>query len=180
MGGYTRDACVIGICQEHNKTFQYIIDKSKMESNYDDDKPFRKINMDGTPLLKILRQMPKGALLHAHFPAMVDWRALLNNLISDPSLKDQIYYLSDASVVPNKTSFGKDAVWNAPYNAAPLPNTLTVFPRFPEGKAPLGWSRLTQPAADIIGNILSSSTSWPELEHNTELTWSLIKHEGVF
>jgi adenosine deaminase CECR1 len=136
---------------------------------------FVKSDVDKGPLLKLLRGMPKGALLHAHFPAMVDWYTLFDALLNDDVMKGKLYFLSDVNGV--MTGFSReDAVWNAPNNGHAKANTLTVF----TGPALAGWKQLDRASASMIANQLSSARSWPELEHNTELTWSLIKHDGVF
>jgi adenosine deaminase CECR1 len=41
-----------------------------------------KDRMEGTQLWKIIRRMPKGALLHAHMDAMVDFDYLFDVLLS--------------------------------------------------------------------------------------------------
>ncbi|KAI5926965.1 adenosine/AMP deaminase [Camillea tinctor] len=45
-----------------------------------------KERMEGTKLWKIVRQMPKGALLHAHMDAMVDFDYLFDVLLKTPGM----------------------------------------------------------------------------------------------
>ena len=45
-----------------------------------------KERMEGTRLWRIVRQMPKGALLHAHMDAMVDFEYILGELIKLPGM----------------------------------------------------------------------------------------------
>lgn len=45
-----------------------------------------KEQMQTTTLWKIIRKMPKGALLHAHMDAMVDFDFLLNLLLHTPGI----------------------------------------------------------------------------------------------
>ena len=45
-----------------------------------------KEKMESTKLWKIIRKMPKGALLHAHMDAMVDFNYLFNVLLSEPGM----------------------------------------------------------------------------------------------
>lgn len=45
-----------------------------------------KQRMEQTKLWKIVRRMPKGALLHAHMDAMVDFEFLINKLLTMPGM----------------------------------------------------------------------------------------------
>lgn len=45
-----------------------------------------KEKMEKTKLWQIIRKMPKGALLHAHMDAMVDFDYLFNVLLEEPGM----------------------------------------------------------------------------------------------
>lgn len=45
-----------------------------------------KERMEGTKLWKIVRQMPKGTLLHAHMDAMVDFEFIIEELLKSPGM----------------------------------------------------------------------------------------------
>lgn len=174
LDAYNRDneCSAQNVCREQNITFQMLVAASK---DAIDATMFMKRNVDTTPLFKVLKGMPKGALLHAHFPAMVDWGTFFTALLGDVIIGKHICFISNVNNV--RTDIPKeDFTWNCPYNGHAKANTLSVFP----GPPPEGWTRLDRTSADIISNQLSSARSWPELEHNTELIWSLIKHDGVF
>ena len=56
-----------------------------------------KDRMEKTELWKIVKKMPKGALLHAHFDAMVDYDFLFDTLLSTPGMH---IYCEKAIVTP--------------------------------------------------------------------------------
>lgn len=161
--------CVADVCSRQNSAFQDIVSKATVFGKYNGD---AKQQIKKTQLFKVLQCMPKGSLLHAHFPAMVDWRVYLHSLIASP-LKDSVYFLEKPGLA---LSSGSD-VWTSPNNAQPIKFTLSVFPG---GYHPPGWKLLEYTDIEVIADVLSSSRDWAMLELNAERTWSLIKHTGTF
>jgi len=79
-----------------------------------------KERMEKTRLWQIIRKMPKGALLHAHMDAMVDFDFLFNTLLSTPGMHIHCMHGISTSrefeVAPVKFRFlktetGTQAIW---------------------------------------------------------------------
>lgn len=69
--------------------------------------------MENTKLWKIIRKMPKGALLHAHMDAMVDFDFLFETLLATPGMHIHCMHAISTSqqleVAPIKFRFYKTA-----------------------------------------------------------------------
>jgi len=137
-----------------------------------------------TRLFRLLRAMPKGALLHAHFPAMVNWDLFLGEALDAPQLRGKVYYLRHPNAL--RAFVTKDPwmrrnpemrVWSAPSNFAR--DSLTVFPD-PTVPVPPGWVPLDRGTAASIARKMASSHSWGALTRNNALPWSLVKHVDGF
>lgn len=182
--------CVVDVCEGDNDLFQKLVDECG-GSDVDVDRRWTRgggvpdvPRIQKTRLFKLLHAMPKGALLHAHFPAMVDWSLFLSAVLDTPEFEGRICYLRDPEALRRFVT--GDAwlkrnpqmqVWNAPSGFTQ--NTLTILP--PSATLlPPGWELLDRDAAVAIAEQMGSSHTWKDLKHNTSLPWSLIKNVEVF
>lgn len=110
--------------------------------------------------------MPKGAVLHAHFPAMVSWSNFLYKLIE---LNEFGIYFYNPPNERELFKMGTDITFKS--------GDITAFPK--KFGAPKNWTNIKQNLDSII-KVLSSADDWKKLERVTEMTWSLIKRKGIF
>jgi adenosine deaminase CECR1 len=176
----------VEVCEEDNRLFQGLVEEccaKDAETAWTNGRGVPNVKrISNTRLFKLLRSMPKGALLHAHFPAMVDWTLLLTRVLESPELQGKIYYLRNPQLlrefISNEPWLKRNSdahVWNAPSGFTK--NTLTVFP---DAQAPPGWELLNHGTAAFIARQMSTSHSWEALRKNNSLPWSLIKNDSVF
>jgi len=180
------------VCAEENRVFRDVVEDSVRRLQKEEERGRRTwvrgvpdVSLVGaTPLFRLLRAMPKGALLHAHFPAMVGWSKFLTAVLRAPELHGKVFYLRDPralrNFVENDPYLRRDKashVWNAP--SGYTKNALTVFPDAPSDPPP-GWQLLTRSSAEYIATQMASSHSWDTLRRNNSLPWSLIKNVEVF
>lgn len=182
----------VSVCERDNAVFQEFV-RECFTGPGSEDVDSKWTNEAGVPLIpqinntrlfRLLRVMPKGALLHAHFPAMVNWRLFLSTVLETPDLRGKVYYLKDPLAlkryIHSEPSLRRDpdlSVWSAPSGYSPnARNALTVFP----GHPPPGWAPLDRVSAEAIADQMSSSHSWPALKVNKALPWSLVKNAAVF
>jgi adenosine deaminase CECR1 len=152
-----------------------------------------KARMESTKLWKIVRQMPKGALLHAHMDAMVDFDFLLDVLIKTPG----IHLMSDRPLSSPKAladaqlsfRFRKAALtegdlWSESYTPKTMILLTQVADAFPDGGRAgfLKW---------LYGRCTLSRTDAVEQHHGVDEIWkkfyacfgvsnSVIHYEPVF
>ncbi|GAW21067.1 hypothetical protein ANO14919_105800 [Xylariales sp. No.14919] len=132
-----------------------------------------KTRMESTKLWRIVRRMPKGALLHAHMDAMVDFDFLFAvlldtpgmHIVADRPLSDPAA-LNDASVKFRffKTPRTEGDIWTSSY-VAYTPIILTqAVDAFPEGGKPgfLKW---------LYNRATISRTEAVEQHHGVDHVW---------
>jgi adenosine deaminase CECR1 len=103
---------------------------------------FAKDRMEGTKLWKIVRQMPKGCLLHAHMDATVNFDFILGELMALPG----IHMSSDRSLDSSQarenaalsfrykaTDRTDGSVWTAQYRPDTYLRLTKIADEFPEG-----------------------------------------------
>ncbi|KAI1081167.1 adenosine/AMP deaminase [Whalleya microplaca] len=152
-----------------------------------------KERMEGTKLWKIVRQMPKGALLHAHMDAMVDFDYLFETLFATPGM----HILADQPLTNAKARedarllfrFHKQArtegnIWGADYKLN-TPILLTqAADAYPEGgKAGfLKWlySRCTISRTDAVSQHHGVDQIWQKFQKCFRVVNSIIHYEPIF
>jgi hypothetical protein len=160
-------------------------------------KKFLDINvMSQNPFYKLIKTMPKGILLHAHFGAMVNMIKFIDSLsIYHKDIYNNIYYVSDKQkIIDFNTLMTTIPGWNEKYKAFCVPFNLssdfiyglTYFPGNPPCE---GYIKLASISDNRIRNdIISKGTrmqnvseyDWEHLELYTGKYWSLIKNENIF
>ncbi|KAI1178598.1 adenosine deaminase-related growth factor [Nemania sp. FL0916] len=152
-----------------------------------------KTRMEATRLWKIVRRMPKGALLHAHLDAMVDFDFLFDVLLATPGmhiLSDQP--LSNDAALEGavvKFRFFKNAgtegdIWNEGY-VAMTPVLLTqAADKFPEGgrQGFLKWlySRATISRTEAVEQHHGVDHVWRKFFTCFRVVNSIIHYEPIF
>ncbi|KAI9742300.1 MAG: hypothetical protein M1818_004200 [Claussenomyces sp. TS43310] len=103
-----------------------------------------KPRMETTKLWRILRRMPKGALLHAHFDAMVDFGFLFETLLATPGM--HIFCAHDLST-PRKRENGElkfcyrkseargKSIWSSEYESGSYMPLVEAAEAFPGGRS---------------------------------------------
>lgn len=103
-----------------------------------------KERMESTKLWKIVRRMPKGALLHAHMDAMVGFDYLIDVLMKTPGVHmmadrplTSAEALEGARIVFRfrKTQNGTGDIWGADYEPETLVSLTQAADTFPDGGA---------------------------------------------
>lgn len=152
-----------------------------------------KERMENTKLWRIVRRMPKGALLHAHVDAMVDFDFLFDVLLSTPG----IHLSADMSLVDDKTReaskmtfrFYKESctegnIWSDDYKPE-TPILLTqVADAFPDGGRPgfLKWlyGRCTISRTDAVSQHHGVDHIWMKFYKCFRVVGSMIHYEPIF
>ena len=157
-------------------------------------------NMLKNPFYKMIKEMPKGGLLHAHYPACADMTKFILGLKkSHNELFKCIYYLENYGTVKewsdtnNFTQTGHkkyDRSSNYPFEEArqgkPEYICLTYFP---DGAPCTGWEQLDKitDEKDLVKTIIKHTQmnkvedyNWGGLEKYTNSYWSLIKNSEIF
>ncbi|KAJ3558863.1 hypothetical protein NPX13_g9630 [Xylaria arbuscula] len=152
-----------------------------------------KDRMESTKLWQIVRRMPKGALLHAHMDAMVDFDFLFAVLLDTPGmhiLSD--LPLSDPAGLENaavrfrflKTPQTDSDIWNQAY-VAQTPVLLTqAVDAFPEGGRPgfLKWlyTRATISRTEAIEQHHGVDHVWRKFFTCFRVVNSIIHYEPIY
>ncbi|KAI1389761.1 Metallo-dependent hydrolase [Hypoxylon trugodes] len=152
-----------------------------------------KERMESTKLWKIVRRMPKGALLHAHLDAMVDFDHLFQKLFATPGMHlaaDQPLTTAKAKEVAKLTfRFFKKTrtegnIWSADYKEE-TPILLTqVADAFPGGgKAGfLKWlyGRCAISQTDAVSQHHGVDHIWQKFQKCFRVVGSIIHYEPMF
>ncbi|KAI2776854.1 Metallo-dependent hydrolase [Daldinia loculata] len=152
-----------------------------------------KERMESTKLWNIVRRMPKGALLHAHLDAMVDFEYLFEVLFATPGIHlsaDQPL-TSDKEREAAKLSFRffkqprtESNVWNPDYKSGTFILLTRVADAFPEGgKAGfLKWlyGRCTISRTDAVSQHHGVDHIWQKFYKCFRVVGSMIHYEPVF
>ncbi|KAH6652934.1 hypothetical protein BKA67DRAFT_519731 [Truncatella angustata] len=152
-----------------------------------------KERMETTKLWKIIRQMPKGALLHAHLDAMVDFNFLLDLLLKEPGIHimadrplTSSQALADAVIFFRfkKTALTEGNIWAEDYK----PNTLILLTQaadaFPDGGRAgfLQWlySRCALSRTDAVAQHHGVDEIWRKFYSCFRVVNSIIHYEPIF
>ncbi|KAI0472514.1 hypothetical protein F4859DRAFT_484435 [Xylaria cf. heliscus] len=150
--------------------------------------------MESTKLWKIVQRMPKGALLHAHLDAMVDFGFLLDLLLKEPGIHISADRpLSDVNALENaaiafrfrktdQTPLGN--IWSNDYE----PNTLVLLTRtadmFPDGGRSgfFKWlySRCSLSRTDAVAQHHGVDAIWQKFQSCFAVVDSIIHYEPIF
>ena len=153
-----------------------------------------KDTMEKTKLYQIVRKMPKGALLHAHCDAMVDFAYLFDVLLKTPGLhiwSDNGHLATDAARetasiairFKEKQHPTDTSIWDTAYKAGtpiPLVHAASTFP----GGTPafLSWlrSRCTISQTDAVEQHHGVDAIWAKFSDCFRVIGSFIRYEPVF
>ncbi|KAI0386651.1 Metallo-dependent hydrolase [Hypomontagnella monticulosa] len=152
-----------------------------------------KERMESTKLWKIVRQMPKGALLHAHIDAMVDFEFLFDVLFATPGM----HLAADQPLTTAKTReaakltfrfFNKPRtegdIWSHDYEGGTFILLTQVADAFPEGgKAGfLKWlyGRCTISRTDAVSQHHGVDHIWQKFYKCFRVVGSMIHYEPIF
>ena len=152
-----------------------------------------KERMESTKLWKIIRRMPKGALLHGHLDAMVDFEHLFGIVFSTPGihiLADQPLTtpaaLETASVTFHfrKQVHTEGNIWNDSY-AASTPLLLSqAAEAFPDGgkEGFLRWlySRCTISRTDAVAQHHGVDEIWKKFMRCFRIVNSMVHYEPIW
>ncbi|RYP55326.1 hypothetical protein DL768_000081 [Monosporascus sp. mg162] len=152
-----------------------------------------KERMESTKLWKIVRQMPKGALLHAHMDAMVDFNYLFEVLFATPGMHmmadqplDSPSALENAGITFRflKQTHTEGNIWSASYSAM-TPILLTqAADAFPDGgKAGfLRWlyGRCTISRTEAVAQHHGVDAIWAKFGSCFRVCNSIIHYEPVY
>lgn len=152
-----------------------------------------KDRMEDTKLWKIVRNMPKGALLHAHMDAMVNFEFLINELLDTPAMHmsaDQPLHTStareDAAVefryrAKERTD---SSIWEEKYEPNSFVLLTKVADEFPHGGRPgfISWlkSRCTLSTADIHQQHHGINAIWEKFAKCFMVCASIIHYEPMY
>ena len=160
------------------------------------------------PFYQMIKRMPKGALLHAHFPATTNMVKFLMKIKNEkPEVYRHIYYLNDQQKALDDLERAKQKItgilndggkfWNDcktfmfPSDVGRFGNvrySLAVFTADPPGGSIGGWKRLADETEEAAKDIISKGTrmqnlddyNFDGLERITNSYWSLIKDSLIF
>ncbi|KAI9805823.1 MAG: hypothetical protein M1825_000437 [Sarcosagium campestre] len=152
-----------------------------------------KPRMEGTRLWQIVRAMPKGALLHAHFDAMVDVDWLIEQALATPGLHIEA---SDALCSPRaleltqfsfrfaKSQSNVSNLWSTDYKQHDLMPVLEAAENFPSGGR-LGFikwlkGRCTITNEESLRHHHGPNDIWKKFKSTFSVLGSMIFYEPIF
>jgi adenosine deaminase CECR1 len=152
-----------------------------------------KDRMESTKLWRIVRQMPKGALLHAHMDAMVDFDFLLDVLIKTPGMHimspsplDTAESREGAAIVFRfqKQALTEGNIWDKSYK----PNSLILLTQaadaFPNGgrEGFMKWlySRCVLSRTDAVAQHHGVDEIWVKFYKCFRVVNSIIHYEPIY
>ena len=152
-----------------------------------------KDRLEGTELWKIVRKMPKGALLHAHLDAMVEFDYLIAELMKLPGMhmsSDQPLHSKEAlESAPLTFRYrAKERVEQSPWDEKYEPGTFVLLTKvadeFPKGgrEGFLKWlkSRCTLSFQDSIEQHHGIDAIWRTFSKCFRVCDSMIHYEPMF
>ncbi|KAF4125773.1 adenosine deaminase CECR1 [Geosmithia morbida] len=157
--------------------------------------PLAKERMESTKLWTIMRRMPKGALLHAHMDAMVEFDFLLEQLLSMPGMHMRSDRpLVDATAMENSrvefryrerevVADGQGSMWQSGYEPGRFLLLTSVADGFPRGRAGfLAWlkGRCTLHVEDSHDHHLGIDAIWEKFARCFVVVASIIHYEPMF
>lgn len=152
-----------------------------------------KERMEGTRLWRIVRRMPKGALLHAHMDAMVDFDYLIGELLGMPGM----HMSSDRPLAGPEAREEADVafrfraadatdgdVWDGSYRPGKFLLLTQVADAFPDGGRPgfVAWlkSRCTLHLEDSHGHHHGVDAIWRKFAKCFVVVASIIHYEPMY
>ncbi|KAH8671007.1 hypothetical protein BX600DRAFT_495796 [Xylariales sp. PMI_506] len=149
--------------------------------------------MESTQLWKIVRRMPKGALLHAHMDAMVDFHFVLDTLFKTPGM----HIASDRPLTTpaalagaaltfrfQKKDITEGNIWDESYKPKSLIKITQVADVFPDGgrEGCLKWlySRCTLSRTDAVAQHHGIDEIWAKFYSCFAAVSSMIHYEPIF
>jgi adenosine deaminase CECR1 len=152
-----------------------------------------KERMETTKLWHILRKMPKGALLHAHFEAMVDFDFLFEKLLATPGVCIACEHdlsspkkLENGSIVfrYRKAEGTQSCIWAADYVSDAFISVARAADTFPQGGRPgfLKWlkGRLTITHNESLEHHLGIDAVWRKFQTTFMILNAIIFYEPIF
>ncbi|KAI9682248.1 MAG: hypothetical protein M1817_000302 [Caeruleum heppii] len=153
-----------------------------------------KERMETTALWRIVSRMPKGALLHAHFDAMVDIDFLLDQALERPGMHLYAQGPLDTPSARQSTSFffryrssltaDADSIWTAQYQASTFVPVSAAADSFPEGgrQGFRAWvkDRCTITASESVKHHTGLHAIWKKFASTFVILGSLIYYEPIY
>ncbi|KAF7560882.1 hypothetical protein G7046_g3254 [Stylonectria norvegica] len=152
-----------------------------------------KDRMESTKLWNIIRHMPKGALLHAHMDAMVNFDFILDELMRTPGMhmsSDQPLTTATAredaalSFRYRAKERTNGSLWDDGYQASEFLLVTKVADEFPDGGRPgfLRWlkSRCTLSTADIHEQHHGIDAIWVKFSKCFMVSATIIHYEPIY
>ena len=153
-----------------------------------------KSRMEKTKLWRIVRRLPKGALLHAHLEAMVDLDFVFAKALSTDGIH---IYSPDALCTPSalerspvlfqysrNTSQGTSSIWSPEYQPSTLVPLNIAADSFPNGgrAAFLIWikERCTITGRESLNHHLGPYEIWHKFKSTFTILGSIIFYEPIF
>lgn len=153
-----------------------------------------KEKIEGSKLWPIVRRMPKGALLHCHFEAMVDIRYSLQEAFELPEMR----FKSDRPLATpedreaanilfgygSTTSDGQQSIWGSEYEVNTLVPLCAAAESYPDGGSAgfVEWvrSKCTITFAESIKHHQGPNEIWRKFLSAFVVISSLIYYEPIF
>ncbi|EGD84897.1 hypothetical protein H112_08614 [Trichophyton rubrum D6] len=157
-----------------------------------------KDKMEGTDLWKIVKRMPKGALLHGHLEAMVDLDVLVNQVLSLPGIHIasdrpligeslllsplRFQYFSEAQNVASETS--ASGIWSPTYKPQLFVPVKEAAETFPDGGV-RGFSdwlkgRCTIEKETSLNHHHGCAAIWEVLDQKFQVVDAILYYEPIF
>ena len=154
-----------------------------------------KERIESSKLWKIVKKMPKGALLHCHLAAMGDYDLLIEQALETEGLcmSSQAPLMTSEALekssfvfrhVPNAEPQGSPSIWSETYNAneyIPIAKAAESFPDGgPEGFKKWLKTRMTITSEESLKHHLGPHEIWRKMLSCFPVVDSLIRYEPLF
>jgi adenosine deaminase CECR1 len=157
-----------------------------------------KERMEGTKLWKILKRMPKGALLHAHMNATVNTEWLIEKAMTTPgyhiysteALNDETkrewcpVKFRFSSSTPDAESLQKSSIWETSYNPSLLVPVQVAAEKFPNGGVDgfKAWlkTRLSVPTEESLKHHHGIDAIWRKFDSCFPIISDILYYEPIF
>ena len=153
-----------------------------------------KERMESTRLWKIIRRMPKGALLHAHLDALVDLDWLIDRLLSTPGMHISSSETLESELARERAPIefaytgssrhAEASIWESGYIQSSLVSVATAANSFPEGgKAGFhAWlkGRCSISPRESLEHHAGPNSIWRKFASTFVILRSIIFYEPIF
>lgn len=152
-----------------------------------------KARMESTKLWRIVRKMPKGALLHAHLDAMVDFNYLLEELLKTPGMhvKSEVPLTTPEALAEasfgfrfRKTEMTEGNIWSDSYTPGTFILLSQAADAFPDGGRAgfLKWlySRCTISRTDAVEQHHGIDEIWKKFYRCFRVANTVVHYEPMF